>query len=190
MHGRHDHSHHHDHGPHAHEQHGGHGPQAHHHHARAHAAPGHNRHGTSAAQWQVPHLPDGAAGAPPQPDAQDLDLVEASFVESFAKASDATSFLRMANIPFIGVDEAGRALHLMRCEVEEVTDVGSVMPLMGGTAMRYDPLPKAFVSRRRRLSFAYHDGRSLVRLSFAQARALAPASDPTPLRLASERGVE
>ncbi len=53
-------------------------------------------------------------------------------------------------------------------------------------AMRYDPLPKAFVSRRRRLAFAYHDGAGLVRLDFAQARALRAAQDGKPLMLAPE----
>jgi hypothetical protein len=57
-----------------------------------------------------------------------------------------------------------------------VTDVGSVVPLLGGEGMRYDPLPARLVSHRRRLSFAYHDGTALVRLDFAAARALAPAA--------------
>jgi hypothetical protein len=39
--------------------------------------------------------------------------------------------------------------------------------------MRYDPLPEKLVSRRRHLSFAYHDSAQVVRLGFTEARALA-----------------
>ena len=44
------------------------------------------------------------------------------------------------------------ALNLLRVEVEDVTDVGSAVPLIGGQGMRYDPFPAKLVSRRRRLS--------------------------------------
>jgi hypothetical protein len=172
MHVHHPHHHHH---PHDHDHH-------HHHHPHAH---GHNRSG--AAQWQVPHRPEGGAEAPSDPEARDLDLVEASFVEGFLGASDPTSFLRLAHIPFSAVDGRGRTLRLLRCEIEDVTDVGAVMPLMGGAAMRYDPLPKAFVSRRRRLALVYHDGFGLARLAFAEARALKATEAGAPLSLGPSR---
>ena len=111
---------------------------------------------------------DAAADLP----ALDLDLVEASFVESFATTKDVTSFLRLAGIPFVGADAAGRRFNLLRVEVEEVSDVGAVMPLVGGAGYRYDPLPARFVSRRRKLAFAYHDGAETLSLDFAAARAL------------------
>jgi hypothetical protein len=163
-----DHDHGHDHGPFGHHDHHHHEP------AQPHAHAGHNA--PRAAQWQTPHLPPGHGTAPAEPRQQDLDLVEAAFVEGFTRASDATSFLRLAGIPFVGVDGAGRTLHLLRCEIEDVTDVGSVAPLLGGAGLRYDPLPEKFVSRRRRLAFAYHDGRAVVRLDFAAARGLADRS--------------
>ena len=136
------------------------------------APPGHNA-ARDAAQWQTPHLPPGHAEEPAAPHERDLDLVEASFVEGFARCSDATSFLRLAGIPFEGVAADGRRLCLLRVEVEDMTDVGSAVPLLGGTGMRYDPLPEKLVSRRRHLRFAYHDGAQLVRLGFAEARGLA-----------------
>jgi hypothetical protein len=146
-----------------------------HSHARTdghqHARPGHNA-ARDATQWQTPHLPPGHAEEPAAPHERDLDLVEASFVEGFARCSDATSFLRLAGIPFVGVGADGRQLHLLRVEVEDMTDVGSAVPLLGGAGMRYDPLPEGLVSRRRFLRFAYHDGAQLVRLGFADARAL------------------
>jgi hypothetical protein len=141
-------------------------------HPNPHVRPGHNT-ARDAAQWQTPHLPPGHAHEPATPHEHDFDLVEASFVEGFARCSDATSFLRLAGIPFEGVVADGRRLHLLRVEIEDMTDVGSAVPLLGGAGMRYDPLPEKLVSRRRHLRFAYHDGAQLVRLTFAEARALA-----------------
>jgi hypothetical protein len=142
-----------------------------------HAVPGHNR-PREAAQWQVPHKPEGTETPPPL---RDLDLVEASFVEGFAGASDPTSFLRLAGIPFVGMDGSGRRLHLLRVELEAMTDVGSVVPLLGGHGFHYDPLPSRLTSRRRRLAFIYHDGQASVRLDFAAARNLESHSDASPL---------
>jgi hypothetical protein len=153
------------------------GPHDHpHHHPHGHShpqvRPGHNISHT-AAQWQTPHLPPGHVHDPITPAERDLDLVEASFVEGFTRCSDATSFLRLAGIRFERVTADGRRLHLLRVEIEDLTDVGSAVPLLGGDGMRYDPLPEKLVSRRRHLGFVYHDGAQLVRLGFAEARAAA-----------------
>jgi hypothetical protein len=147
------------------------------HHRPPHAGPGHNA-GRTATQWQTPHRPLGEA-TPVPPAALDLDLVETSFVEGFGQATDVTSFLRLAGIPFVCEDAAGRRLNLLRVEIEDLSDVGAVMPLVGGVGYRYDPVPARFVSRRRKLAFAYHDGARTVRLDFAAARALTDlASSP------------
>jgi hypothetical protein len=159
--GPHDHSHDHPH-PHARS----------HDHPHPHARPGHNG-ARDAAQWQTPHLPAGHVHDPITPHERDLDLVEASFVEGFTRCSDATSFLRLAGIPFVGIAVDGGRPNLLRVEIEDLTDVGSAVPLLGGEGMRYDPLPEKLVSRRRHLSFVYHDGAQVVRLAFAEARALA-----------------
>ncbi len=134
-------------------------------HGRGHNAP------RAATQWQTPHLQLGETQETAEPE-HDLDLVEASFVEGFAGCSDPTSFLRLAGIAFSGVAAGGRELHLLRVEIDDVTDVGSAVPLLGGQGIRYDPLPAKLVSHRRRLRFAYHDGEQVVRLDFAAARAL------------------
>ncbi|MBV8401173.1 MAG: hypothetical protein JOZ17_20935 [Acetobacteraceae bacterium] len=112
-----------------------------------------------------------------QPDMRDLDLVEASFVEGFARCSDPTSFLRLAGVPFTAADAARRQLHLLRVEIGELTDIGSVVPLLGDQGVRYAPLPGRMTSRRRHLAFVYHDGSQTVRLDFGQARALEDISD-------------
>ncbi|MCS0503148.1 hypothetical protein [Ancylobacter mangrovi] len=168
MHRGHDHDHPHDH------SHG----TAHSHaqaHAHAHAHGGHN-HGPGprpAAQWQTPHLPEPPEEGDHAHVEPDLDLVEKAFVEGFGSASDPTSFLRLARIPFDAVTREGARVSLLRVETDEATDVGAVMPQLGGGAFRYDPLPASMVSRRRRLRFLYFDGRAVLPLTLAQVRDLA-----------------
>jgi len=135
---------------------------------------GHNAAGRAAAQWQEPHRQGNEGQSAPEPD---FDLVEASFAETFPNASDPTSYLRLASIPFVGRDRDGRLLRLLRVEYEQATDVGSLTPQLGGTALRHDPLPAALVSRRKRLRFAYFDGEGVVRLSLAETRMLKEEAD-------------
>jgi Arginase family len=103
----------------------------------------------------------------------DLDLVESAFVEGFAVATDPTSFLRLAGVPFAATAAGGAGLVLLRIETEAVTDVGSITPHLGGESFRYDPLPAALVSRRR-LRFIYRGADGTRRLSFAEVRSLIP----------------
>jgi hypothetical protein len=149
------------------------GHDHHHHHGNgASAGAGHN-HVTPlrAVQWQTPHKalkdePDHDHGEP------DLDLVETAFAESFSTTSDPASFLRLAQIPSEATDTAGNKLVLLRVESEAVTDVGSMMPHLGGGSLRYDPLPASMVTRRRKLRFLYYDGNVLRALRLAEVRGL------------------
>lgn len=152
----------------------------HHHHHPVLGPVGHNGARPVAAQWQTPHLPADREQAPADPRHKDLDLVETAFVEGFGRAPDPASFLRLAGIPFVGEDATGRRLHLLRTEIEDVVDVGTVSPLLGGGAL-YDPLPARMTSRRRRLAFVYHDGTGVDRLGFDDARALRDVSGPSHL---------
>ncbi|MFZ3241519.1 MAG: hypothetical protein WA196_14045, partial [Pseudolabrys sp.] len=56
-----------------------------------------------------------------------------------------------------------------------LADVGSVTPHLGGSSMRYDPLPASMVSRRRRLRFVYFDGGAASVLTLGEVRELAEA---------------
>ena len=144
--------------------------------AAAPAGIGHNRPGEPRrpVQWQTPHrdtAPEVAAGRPgAEPD---LDLVEAAFVEGFLGASDVTSFLRLARVPFEATAPDGAKLALLRVEVDSVADVGSITPHLGGASFRYDPLPARMVSRRKRLRLVYFDGQQPRMLDLAQALSLA-----------------
>ncbi len=138
--------------------------------------PGHNHahEPKPAAQWQTPHLNDAPDGHH-QHGEPDVDLVEAAFVEGFTIATDPTSFLRLARVPFEAKDSGGRRLVLLRVEIESVTDVGGIMPHLGGTSFRYDPLPAKIASRRRRLRFLYFDGEAVAPLTLGEVRALTEA---------------
>ena len=140
------------------------------------AGVGHNRpiDARRPAQWQTPHRDN----APPAGEARDraetdLDLVEAAFVEGFLATTDATSFLRLARVPFEGTAADGARLALLRVEVDSVADVGSITPHLGGASFRYDPLPARMVSRRKRLRLVYFDGQKPRLLDLAEALSLA-----------------
>jgi hypothetical protein len=142
------------------------------HHDHAHGR-GHNWPPRRPVPWQVPHRPGGEADPGPGQPEPDFDLVEAAFAEGFGTASDPTSFLRLAGVPFQGRDAAGRHLALLRVELDQVTDLGAVAPLLGGRGFRYDPLPAKLVARRRRLRLVYHDGTDLRTLTLGEAKLLA-----------------
>jgi hypothetical protein len=65
---------------------------------------------------------------------------------------------------------------LLRVEIEAATDVGGIMPHLGGASFRYDPLPAKITSRRRRLRFVYFDGHGLRPLTLGEVRAFEAAS--------------
>lgn len=139
------------------------------------AGPGHNA--PRPLQWQTPHLPHGH-DTPDSPDHElDLDLVEAAFVEGFARATDPVSFLRLAGVPFKS-ERDGQPLDLVRVEIETAVDVASVTPLLGGGGHRVAPLPASHVGQRRRLGFHYLQGDRMVRLDLAAARALVDLTPP------------
>jgi hypothetical protein len=162
MHRGHDHDHHH---------HNGSGGSSGHHELPA-AGHNHVHRPAGVAQWQTPHLGEGQNAVEQQQGEPDLDQVEAAFVEGFASAADPTSFLRLANVPFETTAVDGTKLVLLRVATDRVTNVGSIMPHLGGATFRYDPLPAAMVTRRRRLRFIYRDDRGICSLSFAEVRAL------------------
>jgi hypothetical protein len=145
----------------------------HHHHGGA----GHN-HPASVTQWQTPHLPNGAENRTGTSE-PDVDLVEDAFVDAFPRAPDPTSFLRLSGVPFLGETTDGKRLNLLRVEISQTTDVGTLTPHVGGASHRYDPLPAKMTSRRQTLVLAYFDGEAVLRLSLAEARAL---RDLTPKR--------
>ena len=131
---------------------------------------GHNHPAPRALQWQRAH--GGKETATPTRTEPDLDLVEAAFTEGFFGASDPTSFLRLAQVPFEATSVDGKKLALLRVEIDAVTDVGGITPHLGGTSFRYDPLPARMVSRRKQLRFVYFDGQGQQSLTLDEVRGL------------------
>jgi hypothetical protein len=139
-------------------------PGAGHNHARAPHQP---------AQWQLLHGDHPNVKAEGRSDAEsDLDLVAAAFVEGFIVASDPTSFLRLAKVPFEASATDGAKLSLLRVEIDAITDVGVLAPQLGSASFRYDPLPARMVSRRKRLKLIYFDGQGLRALDLAEVMRL------------------
>jgi len=153
-----------------------HGHELGHDHSHELAGEGHNHPARpqKVTQWQTPHLPGGAESDNVRAGEPDLDLVERAFLEGFASASDPTSFLRLAHVPFEAVDGAGKRLVLLRVETDAVTDVGAVTPHVGGASFRYDALPARMTNRRGRLRLVYFDGDGLRPLTLEQAKSLKP----------------
>jgi hypothetical protein len=134
-------------------------------------------------QWQRPHLAaeSNVTELAAQTEA-DLDLVENAFSEGFSLTSDPTSFIRLAQVPFEAVAPDGKRLVLLRVETDAVADMGAITPHFGGDTFRYDPLPAAMVSKRRRLRFIYFDGQAPRALKLAEVRGLRAfnADQPPP----------
>jgi hypothetical protein len=141
------------------------------------ASAGHNQplRPRPAAQWQTLHHDRDARDHSHDHREADVDLVEAAFVEGFLEATDPTSFLRLARVPFEARTGDGTKLSLLRVEIDAVADVGSLTPHLGGGGFRYDPLPARMVSRRKRLRFVYFDGANPRSLDLAEVRVLAAA---------------
>jgi hypothetical protein len=154
-----------------HREHDHHHEDAYHHGNGALAGHNHAQPLRGVVQWQTPHVPE-------EPDhgherrEPDLDLVETAFVEGFALSKDPASFLRLARIPFEANGSDGQKLVLLRVETDAVTDVGALMPQLGGGSMSYDPLPARMVTHRRRLRFVYFDGNAPRTLNLACVREL------------------
>jgi hypothetical protein len=141
-----------------------------------------------ALQWQTPHR-DGAPAPEHDHGEPDLDLVETAFVDAFGTAADPTSFLRLARVPFDKVMADGTRLVLLRVAIDAVTDVGGIMPHLGGTSFRYDPLPAKITSRRRRLRFVYFDGNDLRPLNLGEVRALDSESEELGAKAKARTGI-
>ncbi|WP_206455490.1 hypothetical protein [Aurantimonas marina] len=105
--------------------------------------------------------------------------MEKAFTDAFPAVKVPISFLRLTGIRLVAVAEDGATLSLLGVAQENVVDIGTLAPHLGGESFRYDPLPAAMVPRRESLAFVYFDGKAVRGLSFEEARALVPKLDAT-----------
>ena len=132
----------------------------HHHHGNGAAGAGHNhaQPTSGTVQWQTPHLPHDH-----EHDARSCASRISIWWKWLLSKALRQPRTRRASCGWRGFrsrrpTRAGNKLVMLRVESDAVTDVGALMPQLGGGAMRYDPLPARMVTHRRRLRFIYFDG--------------------------------
>jgi hypothetical protein len=130
---------------------------------------GHNQPGPHATQWQGPLSRPGAASAAEEPD---FDLVEEAFCEAAAIASDPTSFLRLAGVPFVADLGGGNRMRLLSFSIANETEVGAIAPGFAAADPVYHPLPASRVRKLRRLRFTYHTAEGAKEFSLSEVRNL------------------
>lgn len=149
-------------------------PSHEHHHAPT--SHGHNRAPKGYAAWELPR-DDASGSANDSTESEpDFDLVEKSFVDGAHNHPDPTSFLRLASVPFHARLADGNEGYLLGYVIEDVVEVGSVMPTIGDGPANYNVVPASRVAKRRHLYFQYWTKKGEVRLSLAQARGLKSVS--------------
>jgi hypothetical protein len=102
----------------------------------------------------------------------DFDLVEAAFCEAVATASDPTSLLRLAGVPFVADLGGGKRMRLLSFSVANETEVGAIAPGFEAADPVYHPLPESRIRSLRRLRFTYHTVEGVKDFSLAEVRGL------------------
>ena len=92
----------------------------------------------------------------PEDEAAELQILTAQFIEGFTQASDKTSFLRLAGVPFEKPGKGGEAaLKLVDVELKTEWQVGTASPSFGSRELSYLPFPGEMVSERTNMSLVY-----------------------------------
>ncbi|OIQ32894.1 MAG: hypothetical protein BM562_03930 [Alphaproteobacteria bacterium MedPE-SWcel] len=127
----HDHPHHHDHD---------------HTHSHAHHGHGHNH----------PHGDHLHSHMHHEDEAADLQVLATQFIEGFLQATDKTSYLKLAGLPFERPSKDGaKALKLIDVELKTDWQVGTASPSFGSRELSYLPFPGQMVQERTNMSLIY-----------------------------------
>ena len=118
----------------------------HHHHDHAHHGHGHNHaHGDHLHSHM--HHEDEAA---------DLQVLATQFIEGFLQASDKSSYLKLAGVPFERPAKDGaKSLKLIDVELKTDWQVGTASPSFGSRELSYLPFPGEMVQERTNMSLIY-----------------------------------
>ena len=119
-----------------------------HHHDHHHAHPGHgHNHAHGDHLHSHMHHEDEAA---------DLQVLATQFIEGFLQASDKTSYLKLAGVPFERPSRDGaKALKLIDVELKTDWQVGTASPSFGSRELSYLPFPGQMVQERTNMSLIY-----------------------------------
>lgn len=92
----------------------------------------------------------------PEDEAADLQVLATQFVEGFLQASDKTSYLKLAGVPFERPGTGGaKALKLVDVELKTEWQVGTAAPSFGSRELSYLPFPGSMVQERTNMALIY-----------------------------------
>lgn len=133
----------------------------HHHHRHQHGHHGHGeengppRHGAGHNHAGADHLHSHPHGGSGQADREELLVLAAGFVEGFRAATDKTSYLRLAGIPFERKGSDGLTMHLVDASIAANWQIGTASPAFASRELVYMPFPGSMVSERETMRFTY-----------------------------------
>lgn len=127
-------------------------PHHHHHHDHDHAHPhSHAGHGHNHAHGNHLH-----SHMHHEDEAADLQVLATQFIEGYLQASDKTSYLKLAGVPFERASKDGeKALKLIDVELKTEWQVGTASPSFGSRELSYLPFPGEMVQERTNMSLIY-----------------------------------
>lgn len=89
-------------------------------------------------------------------EAADLQVLATQFIDGFLQASDKTSYLKLAGVPFERRSKEGdKALKLIDIELKTDWQVGTASPSFGSRELSYLPFPGQMVQERTNMSLIY-----------------------------------
>ncbi len=92
----------------------------------------------------------------PDDEAANLQVLTTQFIDGFVNATDKTSYLRLAGVPF-EIDGSGGSKTLKLVDVEMSTNwqVGTASPSFGSRELSYLSFPGEMVSERTNMTLVY-----------------------------------
>lgn len=106
-------------------------------------------------QGDAQHLHSHVHGESPVEKAEDLQRLASSFIDGFRFATDKTSYLRVAGVPFQRAGEDGLTMHLVDAAIVANWQVGTASPAFASRELVYMPFPGEMVSGRETMTFTY-----------------------------------
>ena len=121
-----------------------------HSHSQSHSHPHDHNHGPDA-----DHLHSHVHGGSNRERADEIQTLATSFVQGFRAASDKTSYLRLAGVPFSREGTDGLKLHLVDAAISANWQIGTASPAFGSRELVYMPYPGEMVQERETMTFTY-----------------------------------